>query len=157
MNFDDSFTKLIGNEGGYVNNPDDPGGETKFGISKRSYPGEDIAGMTLDRAKAIYQRDYWGPAGCDAVPDSIKFHLFDSAVNNGVVRAVKTLQQAVCEGVDGVLGPLTLQAIQSIQPDRLVIRFNAWRITFLTSQPDDWWQHFGRGLMNRIADNMKGS
>ena len=85
MNFDAAFLKLLGHEGGYVNHKADPGGETNFGISKRSYPGEDIKGMTVERAKFIYHRDYWGPAGCDAVPDGLRFDLFDMAVNSGVI------------------------------------------------------------------------
>ena len=59
MNFDVAFEKLIGHEGGYVNDARDPGGETKYGISKRAYPDEDIAGLTLERAKQIYRRDCW--------------------------------------------------------------------------------------------------
>ena len=81
MNFDAAFKRLIGHEGGYVNHPSDPGGATNFGISKRSYPGEDIAGMTLERAKTIYKRDFWGPAACDALPDAVRFDVFDMAVN----------------------------------------------------------------------------
>jgi lysozyme family protein len=65
MTFDEAFDVLIGHEGGYVNHPGDPGGETKFGISKRAYPALDIKALTLGQAKAIYRRDYWIPAGCD--------------------------------------------------------------------------------------------
>lgn len=155
MTFDDAFEKLIGYEGGYVNDPADPGGETRFGISRRSYPAEDIAGMTLERAKAIYLRDYWGPAGCDAVPDGARFDLFDTAVNSGTRTAVKLLQRAVGEVDDGMLGPRTLAAVSSMPAPRLVARFNAQRIRFITSQPDAWWQRFGRGLMNRIASNLQ--
>ena len=157
MNFDDAFEQLIGHEGGYVNDPVDPGGETKFGISKRAYPGEDIPSMTLDRAKLIYRRDYWGPAGCDAVPDGVRFDLFDMAVNSGVRAAVKTVQRAVGETPDGILGPKTLQAIGSMPAARLVARFNGWRISYITAQPDVWWSRFGRGLMNRIAANLRGA
>lgn len=154
MDFDTAFERVIGHEGGYVNNPADPGGETKFGISRRSYPAENIAGMTLERAKQIYQRDFWGPAGCDAVPDAIRFDLFDMAVNSGIKPAIKTLQRTVGETADGVLGPRTLAACSSMPGPRLVARFGAYRIQFITELPDEWWQHFGRGLMNRIAANL---
>ena len=90
MNFDTAFDKLIAHEGGYVDHPSDPGGATNFGISQRSYPGEDIRNMTLERAKLIYRRDFWGPAGCESVPEAIRVDLFDMAVNSGVSRAVKT-------------------------------------------------------------------
>lgn len=152
MNFDAAFEKLIGHEGGYVNHPSDPGGETKFGISKRSYPGEDIAGMTLERAKQIYLRDFWGPAGCDAVPDAVRFDLFDMAVNSGVRAAVKTLQKVVGETEDGILGPRTLQAVQSMPGPRLVARFNGARLEFMASLST--WPAFGRGWARRIASNL---
>lgn len=152
MNFDDAFDALIGNEGGYVNNPADPGGETKYGISKRSYPGEDIKSLTLDRAKAIYLRDYWGPAGCDALPDQLRFQVFDMAVNSGVKPSIKALQLAVGETVDGVLGPLTLQAVQSMPALRLVARFNGARLSQLADLST--WPAFSRGWARRIASNL---
>ena len=153
MTYDEAFERLIGHEGGLVDHPDDPGGLTKYGISQRSYPGEDIRGMTLDRAKEIYRRDFWGPAGCDTVPPGLKFDLFDMSVNAGVRRAVQTLQRAVGETPDGILGPRTLQAVQSMDPERLVARFNGWRLDHLNDLPT--WPSFGRGWTQRIADNLK--
>lgn len=155
MNFADAFEKLIGHEGGYVNDPRDPGGETKYGISKRAYPGEDIAGMTLDRAKAIYLRDYWGPAGCDAAPDAAKLDLFDMAVNSGVGAAVKALQRAVGETEDGILGPLTIQAAQSMPALRIVARLNGIRLRKYTELPS--WPAFGKGWVRRIAANLEAT
>jgi len=155
MDFAQAFEKLMGHEGGYVNDKRDPGGETKYGISKRSYPGEDIAGMTIDRARAIYLRDYWGPAGCDAVPPSVKFDLFDMAVNAGVKAAVRCLQRAAGETDDGVLGPRTLQAVQSLPDARLVARFNGARLEHLASLHT--WPAFGRGWARRIAANLQGA
>jgi len=152
MTFDEAFEKLLGHEGGYVNDPRDPGGETKFGISKRAYPGEDIAGMTVERAKQIYLRDYWGPAGCDAVPDAVRFDLFDMAVNAGVKTAIRTLQAASFANPDGVLGPRTLLAVQSMEPGRLQARFNGLRLRAFTDLST--WDRFGRGWARRIADNL---
>lgn len=85
--FDDAFDAVIGVEGGYVNNPADPGGETKYGITKRSYPNLDIANLTLDDAKAIYLRDYWSPLNLDSAPYSVALLLFDAAVNQGLTYA----------------------------------------------------------------------
>ncbi len=152
MNFDQAFERLIGHEGGYVNHPADPGGETKFGITKRTYPGENIAALTLARAKEIYRRDFWGAAGCDAVADGAKFDLFDMAVNSGVRRAVLTLQEAVGEAQDGQLGPRTLQAAQSMPAARLVARFNGARLRFMADLPT--WPAFGKGWARRIAANL---
>lgn len=152
MNFDQAFERLIGHEGGYVNHPDDPGGETNFGISKRSYPGEDIKGLTLARAKEIYKRDFWGPAGCDALPESAKFQVFDAAVNSGVYRAIKLIQRTVGENQDGVLGPVTLQAIQSMPPDRFAAHFAAHRLAYMTSMPN--WASFSKGWTRRVVANL---
>ena len=155
MNFDQAFERLIGHEGGYVNDPRDPGGETKFGISKRSYPAEDIKGLTLERAKAIYRRDFWGVAGCDAVPDAMKFDLFDMAVNSGPVTAIKTLQRSAGVTPDGLLGPITLQALNSTPAPRLVARFNGHRLDFMTDLRT--WSVFGKGWAKRVASNLKGA
>jgi lysozyme family protein len=82
-NFDSAFAIIIGIEAGYVNDPQDPGGETKYGISKRRYPAEDIPNLTLDRAKFLYQSDYWNPHKCDAMPWEQALLVFDAAVNGG--------------------------------------------------------------------------
>jgi lysozyme family protein len=153
MTFDEAFEIVIGHEGGYVDHPNDPGGATKYGISRRSYPGEDIAGMTLERAKAIYLRDFWGPAGCDAVPDALKFDLFDYAVNSGPKTAAKALQRIVGAHPDGIIGPRTLLAISSRNPQALAARLLGARLQMMTDLPT--WPSFGRGWARRIADNLQ--
>lgn len=155
MNFDIAFEKLLGHEGGYVDHPSDPGGRTKYGISQRTYPGEDIRGMTLERAKAIYRRDFWGPAGCDAVPDAIKFDLFDAAVNSGNATAIRFLQRAAGAFPDGVLGPNTLLSVGSMEPLRLLARFNGHRLDMMNDLPT--WPTFGKGWAQRIAENLKAA
>lgn len=164
MNFDDSFERLIGHEGGFQNDPEDRGNwtsgvigqgkclGTKYGVSAMTYPGEDIAGMTLERAKAIYRRDFWGPAGCDVVPDAVKFDVFDTAVNSGVVTAIKLLQRAASAQDDGALGPHTLMAAQAMDPERLLARFNGHRLDFLNDRPA--WPTYGKGWTQRIAENL---
>lgn len=155
MTFDEAFQRLIGHEGGLVDHPSDPGGLTKYGITQRSYPGEDIRGMTLERAKALYLRDYWAPAGCDAVPEDVRFDLFDMAVNAGVQKAIRTLQRAVGEFEDGILGPRTLQAVQSMPAARLVARFAGHRLEHMAGLPS--WPAFGRGWARRIASNLQNA
>ena len=152
MNFDEAFERLIGHEGGYVDHRSDPGGATKYGISKRSYPGEDIQNMTLERAKTIYRREYWGAAACDALPDGIKFDVFDMAVNSGVTASVRMIQRAAGATPDGVIGPNTLQAINSMPAVRLSARFNGARLAFMAELPN--WPSFGRGWAKRIAANL---
>lgn len=157
MDFDRAFELVIGHEGGYVNDPRDPGGETKFGISRKAYPGEDIAGMTLERARLLYRRDYWGPAGCDAWPESIKFEVFDAAVNQGVRTAVKLLQRAVGAADDGVIGPDTIMRVVSANGAWLLRRLQAQRLKFYTSLPPAKRDPFLAGWVNRIAHNMEVS
>lgn len=150
--FDQAFAAVLGHEGGYVCHPADPGGETKFGISKRAHPNLDIKALTVDDAKAIYRRDYWGPAGCEAVPECVRLHLFDAAVNSGVKGAVKMLQRAVGETEDGILGPRTLAAVNSMPGARLAARMSGARLAFMAELPT--WPAFGRGWARRIAANL---
>ena len=107
MSFDKAFQITVGVEGGYVNDPADPGGETKYGISKRAHPDIDIKALTLDQAKDIYQRDYWTPASCDSMPERIGHLVFDCAVHHGVRVAIKLLQRALKVADDGEFGPVT--------------------------------------------------
>jgi lysozyme family protein len=110
MNFEAAFAVVIGHEGGYVDDQRDPGGETKYGISKRAYPAEDIKALTLDRAKQIYQRDYWDRCSCSSLPAWLRLMVFDTAVNMGTDAAAKILQMSLGVAVDGQIGPKTLGA-----------------------------------------------
>lgn len=152
MTFDEAFEKLLAHEGGYVNDRRDLGGETKFGISKVAYPMEDIANLTLERAKAIYRVDYWGAAGCDGMPDAAKLQLFDMAVNSGVHTAIRTVQRAVGSAPDGVMGPRTLLAVQSMAAARFVARFNGHRLAYLADLSN--WPAYSRGWAKRVANNL---
>ena len=153
MNFDQSFTKLISSEGGYVDNPNDPGGETKFGISKRSYPDVDIKAITLDSAKAIYKRDYWDRAQCDSLPPAVAFQVFDAAVNSGIGQSIRFLQRAVGVLDDGAVGPMTMAAVLRHESSEIVAHFNGERLDFMTRLSS--WDTFGKGWARRIADNLR--
>ena len=143
---------MFGHEGGYSNNPRDPGGETKFGVSKRAYPAVDIRNLTLDQAKAIYLRDYWNPTWCDRVPAALRFDLFDMAVNSGISAAVKTLQRVAGVVDDGKMGPMTLAAIQRLDAVQARARFNGARLDFMTRLSN--WDAFAKGWARRIAANL---
>jgi lysozyme family protein len=97
-------------EGGYVNDPQDPGGETNYGISKRAYPNVDIANLTEGQAIQIYYDDYWVKSGCGALPNGLDLWVFDGSINHGVPEAVKLLQQVCGENQDGKIGPITIGA-----------------------------------------------
>jgi lysozyme family protein len=158
MNFDQAFDALLGNEGGYSNNPKDPGAETMWGVTVAVARAEGYAGAMRDlpreTAKAIYRRRYWEPLRLDSMPDSLKFTLFDAAVNSGVKQAIVWLQRAMDVGDDGALGPLTLDAAQRANGLRLAIKFTAERLDFMTSLPT--WGTFSKGWARRIAANLKG-
>lgn len=89
--FDKAIEFVLRWEGGYSNDPNDPGGETKFGISKRSYPELDINKLTLKKAKEIYYQNYWLKCGCDTLPFPFNIVVFDTAVNMGRRRAMEFL------------------------------------------------------------------
>jgi len=152
MDFDEAFDILIGHEGGHVDHPDDPGGETKYGISKRSYPEVNIAGLTLDEAKAIYRADYWDRVRADELPSELRFLLFDAAVNAGVAQSIKWLQRAVGARDDGVIGPITLAAIADSNPHQISSNFLGQRLKHMTDLRH--WDQFGRGWARRIASNL---
>jgi lysozyme family protein len=126
--FDRAFHFVAGAEGGYVNDPHDPGGETKFGISRRAYPHLPIAQLTIEDARALYHRDYWRRAGCERLPPTLAIALFDCAVNQGVGRAKRLLQRAAGVRADGKIGPMTRAAISAADPDALLLDFLSHRL-----------------------------
>jgi len=107
------FTLADRIEGGYVNDPEDPGGETNCGIAKKFHPKEDIPNMTPERATAIYYRDYWLANRCDKLPHCVSLALFDFAVNAPAWQARKCLQRVVGANPDGKIGPKTLAKIRA--------------------------------------------
>ena len=85
---------ILAMEGGLVDHPSDPGGLTKYGISQRAYPAEDIRALTKARAGELYRRDYWEVAGCPVLGWPMALVHFDAAVNHGVRRARRFLAAA---------------------------------------------------------------
>lgn len=161
MDFDAAFEELIGLEGGFQNRPSDRGNwtsgrigvgvckGTKYGISAASYPHLDIPNITLETAKKIYRADYWALAGCEAVPDKVKFPLFDFAVNSGPITAAKALQKAVGAEPDGVVGPRTLLALADYHWAFVSLRLLGARMRIMTGDPT--FPANGKGWMNRLA------
>lgn len=153
MSFTTAFDRLMGNEGGYVNNPADPGGETNWGICKRSYPDVDIKSLTRDGAKAIYLRDFWQRGQMDALPPALAFQVFDFAVNSGIETALRKLQFAVGVADDGHIGAVTLATISSKSPAQVIMLFVAERLDFwrkLSTFPT-----FGGGWVARAAKDLR--
>jgi lysozyme family protein len=151
MDFTSAFNRLISSEGGYVNDPRDPGGETKFGISKRSYPDIDIKNLTLEVAKDIYYRDFWAPLG--TIHPTLKFQVFDFAVNSGIQTAVRKLQQAIGVADDGHWGPVSANRLSQLQLTDVLILYLATRLEFMTSLKS--FDTYGRGWARRLAANLR--
>jgi lysozyme family protein len=124
--FEQAVGMVLAHEGGYVNDPVDPGGETKYGISKRSYPHLDIASLTKAQAEDIYYQDWWLRLRCNEIKDAgVAQKLLDTAVNVGLRTGVRLLQQALVEvgqavTVDGLIGPQTIAAANRVEPGRLL-------------------------------------
>lgn len=156
--FDDAFAALIGNEGGYVNNPADPGGETMWGVTARVARAHGYAGamkdLPRDTAKAIAKKLYWDPLHLDELDPRVAFQIFDANYNGG--HPVIWMQGAAGIKVDGLIGPSTIAAVQAVDPLRFMLRWNALRLRYFTSLKT--FSTFGKGWTNRIANNlMKGA
>ena len=150
--FDYFIERVLVHEGGYVNDPRDPGQETRWGISKRAYPHLDIRNLTRAQAIDIYRRDFWQRVRGDELPREFAFQALDAAVNHGIGNAVRWMQRAAGVADDGVIGPVTLAAVQRAQPADLVLRFNAERLRFYAKLTT--FDAFGRGWVNRVAGNL---
>jgi lysozyme family protein len=150
-------------EGGYVNHPSDPGGETNYGISKKSYPDVDIKNLRKDQAMNIYRKYYWYEIRGDELPSAIAIAVMDYAVNSGVKRASRALQNLVHAEVDGQIGPLTIKQVQ-IAADHLGAKIVAQKVVMqrsdflcgLISNPDmipfmKGWMRRTHSLMAEVA------
>lgn len=96
---------------GYVNDPLDAGGETKFGVAKNANMDLDIKAMTWEDAKSVYFKRYWIAGACDKMPSRLAVLHFDGCVNHGVKKAGMFLQQAIGATADGKIGPATLAKV----------------------------------------------
>ena len=158
MSVDIVLDMIIKHEGGYVNHPEDPGGETKYGISKRAYPDVEIDKLSESDAKAIYKEDYWNRIKGDDLPISIACVVMDYGVNSGISRASKALQ-GVC-GItngDGVIGPHTLSAVWTTVKEQ----GKDFVIEGVTNQRQEFirnlsiYDTFGKGWERRIKETLE--
>lgn len=152
-NFDAFIERVLSHEGGYVNDPRDPGGETKFGIARRSFPHLDIKNLTRNDAKAIYRVNFWDAVHGDELPRQFAFQALDAAVNHGIGNAVRWMQRAIGVADDGHIGPVTLAKVKRHDPADLVLLFNAERLEFYAKLST--FDAFGRGWTRRVAGNLR--
>ena len=150
---------VLDEEGGYSNNPVDPGGETNLGITwpilRRGIAdglipvGVTIKALTVDQAKLLYNEYFWKPVRGDQLPIVMALYMFDCAVNQGVIPAIRMLQRAINLPQDGVLGVQTMTAVQGLRPWHQQ-RFMAYRAMRYTSTRN--FDRFGEGWLIRLFD-----
>ena len=154
-NFNEIIEKVLEHEGGYVNDPTDLGGETKYGITKRFYPDVDIKNLTIEQAKEIYKQDYWDKNKVESLPQNLWHIYFDMCVNMGKRTAVKVLQRAaVNKGrdieVDGGLGPMTIGALKGVELDRVRAFRVKYYVDLITARPEQ--EKFYLGWFRRATE-----
>jgi lysozyme family protein len=157
-NWKKSFELMLHSEGGFVNHPSDPGGMTNLGVTKatwESWVGREVdeaemRGLTPEKVEPLYKERYWDAVRGDELPMGLDYLMFDFAVNAGAGRAIKTLQTAVGVTPDGGFGPMTMAAVQAVDPVELIERFSQAKEDFYRSLTT--FSTFGKGWLNRVAD-----
>lgn len=158
-NFDTSLAAVLTHEGGYVNDPQDPGGATNRGVTQGTYdlwrvdhqlPPRPVKDITPAEVMAIYKKRYWDAVCGDLLPSGLDYCLFDFAVNSGPKRAATYLQRVLGVADDGKIGPETLDAAERVPTTDLIHAIGNLRQAFLEKQPT--FPRFGRGWTRRVAE-----
>src|SRR5690349_3155881 len=148
-NFDRALDFVLAREGGYSNDPYDPGGETKYGICKRFHQELDIKNLTIKQAAEIYRKEYWDPMDCDQLPYWAALAVFDSAVNMGRNHAITCLAKtAKMEGTTKLTTELA-RVIRLMEPEDGLADYLSYRLIRYAALPG--WQRYGRGWSKRCA------
>jgi lysozyme family protein len=156
-NWQKAFEQMLASEGGYVNHPSDPGGMTNLGVTKRVWEEwvgresneKEMRALTPELVAPLYKRKFWDACKCDDLPTGIDYLVFDFAVNAGPGRSAKILQTAVGVPADGGIGPITLAAVNKVDPAELVEKFSQAKEDFYRSL--NTFETFGKGWLNRVA------
>jgi lysozyme family protein len=157
-NWSNAFALMLKSEGGFVNHPSDPGGMTNLGVTKATWENwvgresdeAEMRGLTPEKVEPLYKKKYWDAVRGDELPPGISYLCFDFAVNAGAGRSIKTLQTAVGVTPDGGFGPMTMEAVQAVDPVELIERFSQAKEDFYRSL--NTFATFGKGWLNRVAD-----
>lgn len=159
-NFPDSLKlAVLPHEGGFVNDPEDPGGATNKGVTQHVYdhwrvtsglPIRSVKQIEDHEVEAIYKKLYWDACSCSLLPDGVDYAVFDFAVNSGVYRACSFLQEAAGAPVDGHVGPVTIAAVKVRHPRDLVHAICDARVEFLHRLKT--FPHFGTGWVRRVTE-----
>ena len=150
-NFDECLKMLLHHEGGYVNHPKDPGGETNLGVTKRVYEKwggtKDMKDLTVEDVAPIYKKEYWDKCRCDDLESGVDWAVFDWAVNSGTGRAAKAIQKICGAAQDGAIGPKTLALINTQNTEYVIEEFGKIRQDFYESLKT--FDTFGKGWTRR--------
>jgi len=161
-NYPALFDRTLGHEGGYTNDPRDPGNwtggkvgvgkllGTKFGIAANTFPHLDIKNLTVEHARRIYKGLYWDKVKGDELPAGIDWAVFDYAINSGPFRAIVGLQRALGVADDGKLGPVTLEALRKTNPRRVVNALCDERLKLMKSLKH--WPTYKKGWTRRVSE-----
>jgi lysozyme family protein len=156
--YDEALSRLLVHEGGYSNDPSDPGGPTNFGITLGDYrayvkpnaTAADVRAMTIDAAKAIYRDKYWSALRGDELPAGVDYCVFDYGVNSGTARAAKVLQTCLGVPQDGKIGAQTIASAKRADAKKLIGDICDQRLAFL--QGLKTWPVFGNGWGRRVRE-----
>ena len=154
-NYDDCIVMLLHHEGGYVNHPKDPGGETNLGVTKRVYEeylgrevtSDEMKNLQPSDVKPLYKKLYWDRCKCDDLPSGLDWAVFDWAVNSGTGRAAKAVQKICGASQDGAIGPKTLALVDGQSPHYMIEQFGKIRQEFYESLKT--FDTFGKGWTRR--------
>jgi lysozyme family protein len=157
-NWESAFAAVLHHEGGYVNNPKDPGGMTNLGCTKTTW--EEYCGHPIDEkvmraltpadVAPLYRRRFWDKIQGDELPAGVDYVVFDCAINSGPGRAAKFLQACVGAEVDGAIGPKTMAAVIAMNSQQLIEDYSKRRLSFLMDLPT--WDTFGKGWSRRVSE-----
>ena len=155
-NFKECLAIVLKSEGGFVNHPDDPGGMTNLGVTKRvwqEYTGheadeKEMRSLTPEKVAPLYEQRYWRPTYCEVLPRGLDLLVYSMAVNGGPGRAVKLLQQSIGCIPDGVVGPRTMELIKSSNVAELIAKYSDTRRSYYRSLKT--FPVFGKGWLNRV-------
>jgi lysozyme family protein len=152
--YDQALKRVLAHEGGYVNHPSDPGGETNYGITvavarANGYTGP-MRQIPMSAVKSIYRRKYWDVMRCDQLPAGVDYVAFDYTVNSGAGRVPKVLERLTAQPVDGRMDDALVKAIAAREPGKMVDAICDERLRFL--QALKTWPTFGKGWARRVKE-----
>jgi lysozyme family protein len=162
-NWEKCLEMILHHEGGYVNHPKDPGGETNLGVTKRVYEEhggtKDMKDLTVEDVSPIYKKSYWDRVKGDQLPAGLDLCVFDFGVNAGTGRAAKYLQTLIGTVADGGIGPNTLKAVEAYVEEHgladTITNYQAERQKYYESLST--FETFGRGWTRRVEETTKSA